>query len=293
MQTLPYEIKDQIIQCFGRCFHYKDTVETFLRSAGVSRELANKYKNEAKFVWARKVLSELEDSDEGLITQRRILTDLCKLRNVPEEVPDRNSGLDALRKLKNLANNYDIEYQEQKKDIQQRRNNADKNALVIQERIKKLEDLKNNFYKNITSIDRQSSGYELEDIIKGLFYLSEVEYKKSYKTDTQQIDGHFKLDGFSYLVEAKWRKDQPNDGEIGAFQRKVNTKLESTRGLFLSVNGFREEVIMSYNGQGANIIFMTGEDLMHILEGRIDFIEALRNKIDKASQYGLVYSKIF
>lgn len=293
MQNLPYEIKDQIIQCFGRCFHYKDTVETFLRSAGVTRELANKYKNEAKFVWARKVLNELEDSDNGLIIQRRILTDLCKLRNVPEEVPDRNSGLDALRKLKTLANNYNIEYQEQKKEVQQRKNKADKNTLVIQERNKKLEELKSSFFKSITSNDRQGSGYELEDIIKDLFYLSEVEYKKSYKTGTQQIDGHFKFDGFSYLVEAKWRKDQPNEGEIGGFQRKVNTKLESTRGLFLSVNGFREEVIESYNGQGANIIFMTGEDLTHILEGRIDFIEALRNKIDKASQYGLVYSKIF
>ncbi|MPM62283.1 hypothetical protein SDC9_109149 [bioreactor metagenome] len=117
MQTLPYEIKDQIIQCFGRCFYYKDTVEAFLRSTGVSRELANKYKNEAKFVWARKILTELEDSEEGLLIQRRILTELCKLRNVPDEVPDRDLGLEALRQLKALANDYNIEYQEERKNV--------------------------------------------------------------------------------------------------------------------------------------------------------------------------------
>lgn len=94
------------------------------------------------------------------------------------------------------------------------------------------------------------------------------------------------------MVEAKWRKDQPNESEIGGFQRKVNTKLESTRGLFISINGFRDEVIKNFSGQGANIIFMTGEDLIHILEGRVDFLEALRSKIDKASQYGLIYSKL-
>lgn len=292
MQTLPYEIKDQIIQCFGRCFYYKDTVEAFLRSTGVSRELANKYKNEAKFVWARKILTELEDSEEGLLIQRRILTELCKLRNVPDEVPDRDLGLEALRQLKALANDYNIEYQEERKNVRDRKKKLNQNVIVIQERTKKLEDLKNIFYKNITSTDRQHSGYELENIIKELFLLSELDYKKSYKTDTQQIDGHFKLDGFNYLVEAKWRKDQPNESEIGGFQRKVNTKLESTRGLFISINGFRDEVIKNFSGQGANIIFMTGEDLVHILEGRVDFLEALRSKIDKASQYGLIYSKL-
>ena len=80
--------------------------------------------------------------------------------------------------------------------------------------------------------------------------------------------------------------DQPNEGEIGSFQRKVNTKLESTRGVFFSISGFREEVVKQYDGEGANIIFFTGEDLALILEGRIELTEVLIKKIEKAAQYG-------
>jgi len=292
MEHIPYEIKDQMIQCFGRSFHYKDTVESFLRSAGVSRELTNKYRNEAKFVWARKLLNDLEESDEGLIIQRKILTELCKLRNVPDEVPDRSAGLEALRKLKELANKHQIEYEEKKKESKSRKESFKNKTKIIEERNSKLEELRNVFFSGITATDRQKIGYDLEDLLKDLFALFEIEYKKSYRTETQQIDGHFKFDGFNYLMEAKWRKDQPNESEIGGFQRKVNTKLDATRGLFFSVNGFRDQVISEFSGHGANIILMSGEDLIHILEGRVDLRDALQIKIEKAAQYGLVYSKI-
>ncbi len=84
MTQLPFEIIDAMIQCFGRSFHFKDTVETFLLSSGVNRSIAIKYRNEPKFVWARKLLSELNETEGGRIIQRRILTELCKLRNLPD-----------------------------------------------------------------------------------------------------------------------------------------------------------------------------------------------------------------
>lgn len=292
MEYLSYDVKDQIIQCFGKCFHYKDNVENFLRSAGVSRELATKYKDEVKFVWARKTLNDLENFENGKIIQRRILGELCKLRNVPDEVPDRNSGLDALRKLKSMVAENQIQFEEQKTETKSRAEQLKDRTKIIQERNNKLSELRDIFIKGLTTENRQKAGYDLEHILKELFAISEIDYKKPYKTETQQIDGHFKFEGFNYLVEAKWQKDMPNENEIGGFQRKVNTKLDSTRGLFVSVNGFREEVISEFNGQGANIILMTGEDLMHILEGRIGLKEALQTKIDKASQYGIVYTRI-
>lgn len=292
MEHIPYEIKDQMIQCFGRSFHYKDTVESFLRSAGVSRELANKYRNEAKFVWARKLLNDLEESEEGLIIQRKILTELCKLRNVPDEVPDRDAGLETLRRLKELANKHQIKYEAIKKESKTRKESYKNQTKIIEERNNKLDELRNAFFSGITATYRQKTGYDLEDLLKDLFALFEIEYKKSYRTETQQIDGHFKFDGFNYLMEAKWRKDQPNESEIGGFQRKVNTKLDATRGLFFSVNGFRDQVISEFSGHGTNIILMSGEDLIHILEGRVDLRDALQIKIEKAAQYGVAYCKI-
>jgi restriction endonuclease Mrr len=293
MDTLPYTIKEQIIQCFGRCFHYKDTVEAFLRSAGVSQELANKYKHEPKFVWARKVLNDLEGSDDGRVIQRKILTELCRLRNVPEDVPDRNAALDTLRKLKELANDHQIEYEIVKKETAFRNETAKNKLKIIEERNAKLSNLNAKFIEGIQSRNRQKAGYDLEDILKELFALSEVDYKRSYRTETQQIDGHFKFDGFNYLLEAKWRQDQPNEAEIGSFQRKVNTKLDATRGVFISINGFRQEVINEFSGHGTNIILMSGEDIIHILEGRVELKEALNIKIECASQYGTAYTKVF
>ena len=116
--------------------------------------------------------------------------------------------------------------------------------------------------------------------------LFDIDYRKPYKTSTEQIDGHVSFDSFDYLVEARWRKDQPGVQEIGGFKAKVDSKLESTRGIFLAVQGIRPEVIGQFQGRGCNIIFWDGADLIEVLEGRIDLRDAMKFKIEKAAQEG-------
>lgn len=293
MKPIPFEIIEQIIQCFGRSFYYKDTLSFFIISCGIKPSIATKYKDEYKYVWAKKMLLELNETDDGRIEIKKIITGLHQLRNLPDkDVKDKEGGLSALRKFKELIIEHQIIIEEANQSKISRKVLLKEKQKLQEQRGKKLEELKNKFYSNIASGNRQKAGFSLEDIIKDLFALSELEYKKSYRSGTQQIDGYFKFEGFGYLVEAKWRKDRPPESEIGGFQRKVTTKLESTRGVFFSINGFREEVISEFNGQGANIIFFTGEDLSLILEGRIDIREALTRKIERAAQYGLVLTKI-
>ena len=76
---------------------------------------------------------------------------------------------------------------------------------------------------------------------------------------------------FDYIVEARWLKDQPSAAEINGFEGKVERKLESTRGLFVAVQGVRPEVVDTFSGRGCNIVFVDGYDLTQILEGRVDF----------------------
>jgi hypothetical protein len=289
MEKLPFEISEQMIQCFGRCFHLKDMVASFLLSAGVPKRLVEKYRHEYKFVWARRILEELGESEDGKLIQRKLLTNLCKLRNLPDpKVDDRNAGLDALRKLKDMALSNQLFVEEQKTRADVRREVAQNRVKVLEERASRLEILKNGFGRHVTSSDRQAAGYALEDIIKELFFLYDIEYRKSYKTDTQQIDGYFRFEGFDYIVEAKWRKDKPNEQEIAGFKQKIDTKLDSTRGIFISVPGFRENVINQFSGRDANIIFWTGQDLYVVLDGRLHLHDALRIKIEKAAQEGIV-----
>jgi len=292
LKEIPFEIMEQIVQCFGRCFHYKDPVANFMISSGVPKELVQRYKHEVKFLWSRHVLSELNETDEGRLVQRRILTNLCSLRDLPDkEVTDRNAGLDALRKLKNLAIENELVVKDEKRNIDHRRIQSEQRQKQLQERAKMLEELKKKFNDGLIDSNRQRAGYFLEELLSNLFQLNDIEYRKSYRNpnNTQQIDGHFNFGGFDYLVEAKWRKDMPNSSEIGGFKTKIDSKLESTRGLFVSINGFRSEVIDEYNGRGAKIIFLTGMDLTIILEGRISLYEALKIKIEKAAQEGMTY----
>lgn len=291
MTPLPYEIIQAMIQCFGRAFHYKDNLTAFFLTCGVPRHLNDRYREQAKFVWGRSILSELGQTEKGCQIQRRILTELCKLRDLPDkEVTDRNAGINSLRELKRLALEQKLFVEEILNKEKIRSNQSEERQKIIQERSQSLERLRSTFNKAVISGNRQEAGYSLEDLIKELFALFEIEYRKSYRIDTQQIDGHFRFENFDYLVEAKWRQDMPTEQEIGGFKQKVDTKIESTRGLFISVPGFRPEVVQQFNSHGGNIILIDGSHIIQILEGRHDLRDVLRTIISKAAQEGLAYT---
>ncbi len=293
MEPIPYNILEAMVQCFGRAFHYKDGVSAFFLSCGVPRDLNDKYRDLPKFVWARRLLTELGQSEQGRLVQRRILTDLCKLRDLQDEnVPDRNAGIDALRNLKRLALDQKLFVEENRKKRKDRISLSQERANVVRQRREKLENLRKRFTDALNNPNRQQAGYSLEVILKDLFALFEIEYRKSYRTPTQEIDGHFNFRGFDYLVEAKWRKDKPTVQEIGGFKHKVDDKFESTRGLFISIPGFRPEVIEQFSHTGTNIILMDGTHLIQILEGRHDLRDVLKAIIKKAAQEGLAYTLI-
>ena len=288
--AIPFEITQAMIQCFGKCFHYKDGVSAFMRQAGVNAALIEKYRDEPKFVWARHVITDLSQSDSGHDVLRRMLTELCKLRKIPDEkVPDRDAALDALRELKELAVSHDLYAEEKKAAGTQRQELAKQKADIIAERSAKLRELQKAFSDGLTNPNRQATGYVLEDILRDLFGLFEIEFRKPYKTTVEQIDGHVNFEGFDYILEARWRKDQPTEAEINGFQGKVERKLESTRGLFVAVQGVRPEVVSSFSGRGCNIIIVDGYDLAQILEGLVDLRDALKFKIEKAAQEGRAF----
>lgn len=272
MDVLPFNIIEKMIQCFGKCFFSKDTLESFLILAGTPPQQARKYKNEYKFVWAKKLLNELSESSEGIVIQHKILRAFYDLRDLPDKAlvgKERNTGLDELRGLKEHILKLKLIEEKRKENSNVRKKILEERSKIIAQRSERLCELKDVFYKGLTSLNRQEAGYDLEYILMSLFSLLGIEYKESYKTSTQQIDGSFSFEGFDYFVEAKWRKDQRNEGEIGSFQRKVDTKLKRTRGIFVSVNGYRYKVVEAFNSN-INIRLIDVIDLTHLLEGRIE-----------------------
>ncbi len=263
--------------------------------SGIPETVYLQYEHEAKFKIARFLLGELESrGDEGFDLQRRLLTELCKLKALPDsEVPDRDAGLDALRKLKRVALQNDLVVAEESNCTSRRQSDG---AAVVQkarERDRRLRELRDEYNSMFTADDPQRRGYDLEDLVKELFALSEIRYRKSYRADGEQIDGHFAFGGFDYLVEARWRKNSPSLDNLLGFKGKVERKIESTRGFFISIPGFDEDVLNRLRQVGsARLVFVDGYDLSLILEGRIALIDALQAKTEQAAQKGMMFFRL-
>jgi hypothetical protein len=275
---LPFEIREAVVSVCGKCFWLKDPFRAFMLAAGVPAELYDRYAEESKYKIARHILSELDGMDnEGYQIQRRIVTELAKLRKVPDDnVPDREAALNALRWLKELAINHKMIALKTDVDQRNRAEEARQRQAALMARADKMEQLRKS-YIDIASAtdDPQSRGYSLEDLLSELFAVHEITYRPPYKTVTEQIDGSFSFKGFDYLVEARWRKGPPTEADLAALKTKVDKKITSTRGLFLSIAGFRPEVVLEFTrGVTSNMVLMDGVDLSLILEGRVSLTDA-------------------
>lgn len=137
--------------------------------------------------------------------------------------------------------------------------------------------------------ETQQRGYDLEELIGDLFKLNAIPYHPPYrKGKVEQTDGFFTFNGLQYLIEARWWKKPPAIRDLRSFSLKVGAKIESTRGLFVSVAGFRDEVLDEARPI-RNLIYMSGHDLALILEGHYPLSRALQIKIDQAAQRGIFF----
>ena len=132
----------------------------------------------------------------------------------------------------------------------------------------------------------------MEKILRQLFEVFDLDPKASFRITGEQIDGAFTFDKTDYLFEAKWQKYPSSIEDLDAFSGKLSRKLENTLGLFLSINGFSEDAIKAHTMGRKLMILMDGNDLMAVLEGRIDLIELLYRKKRFASQTGNIYLRI-
>lgn len=262
---LPFEIREAMIKVCGKAFWYKDPLKSLLLQAGVPAPLYDRYADESKFKIVCHLLAELDQRGQsGWTVQHQILQELCRLRGVPDEAADKDDAIAALRWLKELAVSQGMVQHEDRAARKNRVDEAKRRQAAVTARAAKMEELHYTFLSMVTSgsDDPQGRGYGLEDLLAELFDLHEIPYRRSYRTPTEQIDGSFQWKGFDYLVEARWRAIPPTETELGGFKSKVDKKLSSTRGLFLSAVGFRQEVVLEFTrGISSNMLLVDGQDL--------------------------------
>ncbi|MGB3493690.1 MAG: restriction endonuclease [Elainellaceae cyanobacterium] len=118
------------------------------------------------------------------------------------------------------------------------------------------------------SKDKKQRGFLLEDLLKQIFSLYEISTQKSFKRNEggEQIDGAFKLEGWYYLVECKWTQKLTDIRQLDSLYGKISRSGKQTLGLFLSINGWSENVrpLLKQN-HDKSIILMEGYDLRSVL----------------------------
>ena len=296
MERISLDLQEAVIECCGRVFYYKNQLKALLLRSGISEQAYLRYESLEKFKIARNLMGDLDQVGEnGIRIQHRLVSEFAKMRTLPyKDVPDPQAAVAALQKLKRLASTSVVVTEEVERQAEERRRVAETRVTTVLDRSKKLNELKERFCELALGKESpQRRGYRLEDVLKELLALSEIEYHPPFKTTTEQIDGWFRYKGTEYLVEDRWRKEAPTKGDLLEFRGKVEGKLGGTRGVFVSIAGFRIEVIEDWDKRSNLIIFVDGRDLMAVLEDRVSFIDALDHKIAKASQEGLPFAPVY
>lgn len=178
----------------------------------------------------------------------------------------------------------------------QQRENARKEELARMEREKaallrgQLDLLLMMFDELAQSNDHQRRGYLLQDLLNRVFDLNGLPVHRSFTRNEggEQIDGAFLLDGWYYLVECRWRDRLADIRQLDGMWGQINRSGRQTMGLFVSINGWSENVVpLLRQNPEKSILLMDGYDIRTVLEGRIDlrdFLVAKGAKLNLAAE---------
>jgi hypothetical protein len=100
--------------------------------------------------------------------------------------------------------------------------------------------------------------------------------------DRGAIDGSFQHGGTTYLLEAKWHRAKTDAEKLHAFQGKLSERLEGTRGLFVSFEGFTHGALEAFTAR--RIILADGMDIFDALKRRISVPDIITAKARHSSE---------
>jgi restriction endonuclease Mrr len=290
-KKLSYEAKEKMVALSGACFWYWSSFYSFLDSCGVPKALQNRYPRDAynKYQMMRSILGDLEQAG-NLELINSIASAFYRLKApIDRDNLDEKKAKRLLDEFRDAIGDDPIEAEIRKRERGKAKAAHAETIARHHAQAKRLEDINAEFVRLLTAkeLTPQNRGYKLEDLFFDLLHFNEFEHTRPYRTPNgEQIDGHFRYEKFDYLVEAKWTKDPTKQEDLSIFDGKIRGKAQSTRGFFISANGFDENAISKFSGDAPRILLMTGEDMALVLGGQVLLADAMRAKIDSIVRYG-------
>ncbi len=298
---LPTTVQRAAVRVCRDAFHWRDDLRAVFTTAGVPASLYDRYDNPAnsKAKIARFIFGALQERGEpGCTVQHKIVEELCRMTKPSPDAPDQHAGKQALAELKREATAAKILVEPEKAAADARRAASQRKTTATHSRRERIGELRTIFIElnqltPANTAERQARGYRLERLLADLFRAYDMDYRPSYKVDGEQIDGSFHFRGFTYLVEARWRSTRPTAGDLLSFKAKVDGKIDSTRGVFISMPGYDDDaldhVVRTARGSRNNVILFDGRDIAILFEGAFGLEDALSAKIDAAEQEGRMW----
>jgi len=292
-KKLTFEAKEKMVELAGACFWYWAGFYSFLDSCGVPKSLQKKYPREAynKYTMMRAILEDLDQSG-NIDLINTIASGFYRLKGtIDREQLDEKKATRLLAEFREAMGDDPIEAEIRKREQERAKVSHEKTIADRQDRNRRLENLNTEFLDLAIANDitPQERGFKLEQVFFQLLHLCEFEHTKPYRTPgKEQIDGHFRHEKFDYLVETKWTQEQTKQPDLSIFDGKIRGKAQSTRGFFVSANGFDISAVQKYSGDSPRIILMTGEDLALVLSGRVLFADAMKAKVDAIVRFGTI-----
>ncbi|OLS17086.1 MAG: hypothetical protein HeimC3_49800 [Candidatus Heimdallarchaeota archaeon LC_3] len=251
--------------CFREIFHIKDS-ETGRNLS--KREMAPLILDK---------IEKLSNKEEIILNIITIASKWEKFHLHPEEyrakatVETAKAMLNKLERMKKETSKKD------KRDIER----IEKERLTrISKELKLLLRMFDDMHQMEENIKR---GFLLEDLLNRLLKIFEIKNYRSFKRNEngEQIDGAFVLNGWYYLVECRWRQKMSDRSELDSLSQKILRSGKQTMGVFLSINGWSENVVpLLKQNPNKDIILLDGYELRTVLNGSNSFEELMTKKLD-------------
>lgn len=290
-KKLDFNIKNKIINLSGSCFWYWNTFYSFLESCGVSSSIYLTFGKEGSKYQVMRSILELLERQQRYDIIKEIMKQFYNF--IPsEDGIDKDKANILLDDFRKAVGPNILEEEINKKELE--RKVEEQNRILEEKRIQrqKLEKLKENFLKLKALEDKQKRGFDIQALFFDLLELEEFEIHRPYRVQGEELDGHFKYEKFDYIVEIKWTESLTNQSDLSIFDGKIRGKGQSTRGFFLSINGFDNNAVSKFSGDSPRIILMDGQDLFSIFEEITTFYDLMKRKTDALAREGLIYAKL-
>lgn len=140
------------------------------------------------------------------------------------------------------------------------------------------------------AIPATERGYALEALIGRLCGAHGIEYTPPLRLPGQQIDGAIKFQGRVLVIEARWRKEKADFGDVQKLSGKARARIVGTLGLFLSMEGFSAEGVRLWleSGHQRDCVLLQGSEFVKAVLGFVSWPDALGQMIDQAAIKGQV-----